>query len=136
MINILHCITNLNIMTLHFLNFNPLLHNGVVNGAESTQKINHYVIFASLKSDQLGKLINRIPLISSLPGYSSRMLAKSLRNPEMSTSILEDLPSKLDIKRHPPSILYSYSRGLVNMQQCNIHERQLIRLNTVPCSSH
>ena len=48
-------------MTLHYL-------NDVVNDGEATQKIDHYVIFASLKS----KLINRIPgwrlLISSLPG--------------------------------------------------------------------
>ena len=49
-------------MTLHYL-------NDVVNDGASTQKIDHYVIFASLK----GKLINRIPgwrlLISSLPGW-------------------------------------------------------------------
>ena len=56
---------------------------------------------ASLKSETMGKLINRIPgsrlLISSLPGSAS--LA-------MSTSILKALPGKLDIKRHSPSILY------------------------------
>ena len=32
------------IMTLHFL-------NDIANDAESTQKMNHYVIFASLKSE-------------------------------------------------------------------------------------
>ena len=38
-------------MTLHFL-------NDVANDAESTQKIDHYVIFASLQVNQLGQLIN------------------------------------------------------------------------------
>ena len=41
-------------MTLH-------LWNDVANDAESTQKIDHYFIFSSLKSNQLGKLINGIP---------------------------------------------------------------------------
>ena len=41
-------------MTLHFL-------NDVANEAESTQKIENYVIIASLKSETMGKLINRIP---------------------------------------------------------------------------
>ena len=41
-------------MTLHFL-------NDVANDTELTQKIDHYVIFASLKSTSLGKLINRKP---------------------------------------------------------------------------
>ena len=45
-------------MTLHFL-------NDIANDAESTQKIHHYVILASLKVNQLGKLINGI-LDSSL----------------------------------------------------------------------
>ena len=49
-------------------------------------KIDHYVIFASLKSEnQLGKLINRIPglrlLISSLPGLASRTHDDSLDKP-------------------------------------------------------
>ena len=51
--------------------------NDVVNDGESTQKIDHYVIFASLKS----KLINRIPgwrlLISSLPG--SALIERTLQ---------------------------------------------------------
>ena len=51
-------------MTLHFL-------NDVPNDPESTQNRN-YVIIASLKSETMGRLINRIPgsphLISSLPG--------------------------------------------------------------------
>ena len=61
----------------------------------------------------MGKLINRIPgsrlLISSLPGLaSSRMHVESLGEPPDSTSVLEALPGKLDIKRHSPSILYIY----------------------------
>ena len=50
-------------MMLHFLK--------VAYDAEST-KIENYVIIASLKSETMGKLMNRIPgsrlLISSLPG--------------------------------------------------------------------
>ena len=41
-------------MTLHFL-------NDVANDAESTQKIENYAIIARLKSETMGKLINRIP---------------------------------------------------------------------------
>ena len=64
-------------MTLLFL-------NDFANDAESTQKIDKYVIFAR-RVNQLGKLINRIPglrlLISSLLGSASRMLAESLGKP-------------------------------------------------------
>ena len=53
-------------MTLHLL-------NDIVNDADT--KIDHHVIFASLRVNQLAKLINRIPgsrlLISSLPGSAS-----------------------------------------------------------------
>ena len=56
-------------MTLHFL-------NDVANDPESTKKDN-YVIMASLKSDTMGKLINRIAglclLMSSLPVSVSRI---------------------------------------------------------------
>ena len=56
-------------MTLHLL-------NGVANDAESTQKIENYVIIASFENETMGKLINRIPglrlLISSLPGQALR----------------------------------------------------------------
>ena len=49
-------------MTLHVL-------NDVANDAESTQKIENYVIIASLESETTGELISRIPgprlLISS-----------------------------------------------------------------------
>ena len=48
-------------------------------------KIDHYVIFASLKSETMGKLINRIPglhlLILSLPGLALRMHVASLGKP-------------------------------------------------------
>ena len=59
-------------MMLHFL-------NGVANVAEN------YVIIASLKSETMGKLINRIPdlrlLISSLPGSALRTHVESLGKP-------------------------------------------------------
>ena len=65
-------------MTLHFL-------NDVTNVAESTTKIENYVIIASLKSETMGKLINRIPgsrlLISSLPGSALRTHVESLGKP-------------------------------------------------------
>ena len=48
-------------------------------------KINNYVIIASLKSESVGKLINRILgehlLISSLPGSALRMHVESLGKP-------------------------------------------------------
>ena len=49
------------------------------------QKIEIYIIIASLKSETMGKLINRIPglrlLISSLPGSALRMHIESLGKP-------------------------------------------------------
>ena len=48
-------------------------------------KIENNVIIASLKSETMGKLINRIPgshlLISSLPGSALRTLVESLGKP-------------------------------------------------------
>ena len=48
-------------------------------------KIEHYVIIASLKSETMGKLINRIPglclSISSLPGSALTMHVESLSKP-------------------------------------------------------
>ena len=74
--------------------------------------IENYVIIASLKSETMGKLINRIPgsrlLISSLPGSALRTFVRMLNglaSLAMSTSVLKGLPGKLDIKRHSPSIL-------------------------------
>ena len=65
-------------MTLHVL-------NDVANDAESTHKIENYIIIASLKSETVGKLINRIPAlclsISSLPGLALRMHVESLGKP-------------------------------------------------------
>ena len=61
-------------MTLHFL-------NDEAKGAEATFKIENYVMIASLKSETMGKLKNRIPgsrlLISSLPGSALRTLVES-----------------------------------------------------------
>ena len=64
-------------MTLHFLNDVVMMLN--------QQKNENYVIIASLKSETMGKLINRIPgsrlLISSLPGSALRTLVESLGKP-------------------------------------------------------
>ena len=73
------------------------------------RKLRHKI--ASLKTETIGKLINRIPgsllLISSLPGLALRTHVESLRKPRDSTRDLKALPGKLDIKRQSPSILYS-----------------------------
>ena len=49
------------------------------------EKIENYVIIACLKSETMGKLINRIPssclLISSLPGSALRTHVESLGKP-------------------------------------------------------
>ena len=70
------------------------------------------VIIAILKSESVGKLINRIPsfllLISSLPGSAFRTHVDRSARLAMSTIILRALPGKLDIKRHSPSILYVF----------------------------
>ena len=64
-------------MTLHFLNDVVMTLN--------QQKNENYVIIASLKSETMGKLINRIPgsrlLISSLPGSALRTHVESLGKP-------------------------------------------------------
>ena len=64
-------------MTLHFLKDVVMTLN--------QQKNENYVIIASLKSETMGKLINRIPgsrlLISSLPGSALRALVESLGKP-------------------------------------------------------
>ena len=63
-------------MMLHFLNDVTIM---MLN-----QHIN-YIIIASLKSETMGKLINRIPgsrlLISSLPGSALRTHVKTLGKP-------------------------------------------------------
>ena len=91
-------------MTLHFL-------NDVPNDAGSTQNRN-YIIIASLKSETMGRLINRIPgsrlLISSLPGSALRTHVESLGKPRDVNKRSQALPGKLDIKRHSPNILYLY----------------------------
>ena len=61
--------------------------NDVFYDAESTQKNKNYGINASLKSESVGKLINRIDLpgsrllISSLRGSALRMHVESLGKP-------------------------------------------------------
>ena len=58
--------------------------NDVANGADQ-YKNRHYVIIASLKSETMGKLTNRIPgsrlLISNLPGLALRTHLISLGKP-------------------------------------------------------
>ena len=53
-------------MTLHFL-------NDVANDTESTQKIDNYVIIASMKSKTMGKLIKRIPGLRLLISNFTRL---------------------------------------------------------------
>ena len=76
-----------------------------------------YVIIANLKSETMGKLINRISgsrlLLSSLPGSALRSLMNRSAGLVMSTSVLKALPGKLDMKRHSPSILYLLVLGQV-----------------------
>ena len=59
--------------------------NDFAYDAEST-KIENSVIIASLKSNSMGKLINRIPgsrlLISNLPDSALRTLVESLGKPQ------------------------------------------------------
>ena len=59
--------------------------NAVANDAESTSKIENYVINVSLKSATMGKLISRLPgsrlLISSLPDSALRTHVESLGMP-------------------------------------------------------
>ena len=65
-------------MTLHFL-------NDVAIDTESTQKIDHCVKFASLKSESTWLADKKIPgsclLISSLPGSASRTRVESQGKP-------------------------------------------------------
>ena len=91
-------------MTLNFLNDVVMTLN--------QQKNENYVIIASLKSETMGKLINRIP--------GSRLLISSLLGkPRVSTRVLKTLPGKLDIKRHSPSILYILGMGFKIQLQHN-----------------
>ena len=89
-------------MTLYFFND--------ADDVEIDAKINNYFIIVILKSEPIGKLRNRILgshlLISSLPDLISRTHVESHSKPRNSTSILEAMPGKLDIKKQKPSILY------------------------------
>ena len=60
--------------------------------------IDIYIIIASLKSEPMGKLLNRIP--------SLRLLISSLLGLVGEHNHSQALPSDLDIKSHLPSILY------------------------------
>ena len=70
------------------------------------------VIITILKSELMGKLLNRIPglclLILSLPSPASKTHVELRRKPRDSTRVLNALSGKLDTKRHSPSILYFY----------------------------
>ena len=99
--------------------------------------IENYVIIASLKSESVAELINRIPdsslLISSLPGSVSRTHVESLGKPCDSTSVLEALPCNLDIKRHSPSILYTLtivSKAISAIQNICISNSKLLLSST------
>ena len=74
------------------------------------QQNENYFIITSLKSETMGKLINRIIgeclLISSLPGLALRIMLNRSASLMMSTSVLKALPGKLDIKRLSPSFHY------------------------------
>ena len=62
-----------------------------------------------MKSETMGKLINRIPgsrlLISSLPGLAFRTLVESISKPHD----VNKRSQSLDIKRYSPSILYIHA---------------------------
>ena len=88
--------------------------------------MDNYVIIACIKTEPTCKLINRIPglllLISSLPGLALRTHVKSLGKPCNSTSVLEALPGKLDIRRHSssiPNIQQSSQVGFTEVGQLN-----------------
>ena len=70
------------------------LFNDVANDAESTQQ-SSYIIIASLKSETMGKLINRIPgsrlLISSLPGSALRTHVEQLGKPRNVNKLSQSL---------------------------------------------
>ena len=80
-------------MTLHFL-------NDVANDAESTQKNRSL----RRRVNQLGKLINRIPGSCLLYQVNQTRLREGMLNRSaslaMSTTALEALSGKLDIKRY------------------------------------
>ena len=97
---------------VHFL-------NDVINDAESTQKSKNYTIIASLKSETMGKLINRIPgsrlLISRLPGSALRSHVESLGKPPDVNKRSKSLATKLDIK--VTHLVFSLSRQASRCQQ-------------------
>ena len=80
--------------------------------------IDSYVIIASLKSEPMGKLIDRTPgshlLIPSLPGSAliTHVESLGLLGLAMATSVLKALPGK----RHSPGILFLRCHMVQNYQ--------------------
>ena len=97
---------------VHFL-------NDVINDAKSTQKSKNYTIIASLKSETIGKLINRIAglrlLISRLPGSALRSHVESLDKPHDVNKRSKSLATKLDIK--VTHLVFSLSRQASRCQK-------------------
>ena len=71
--------------------------NDVANDAESTQKSKSYAISASLKSETMGKLINRIP--------GSRLLISSLLDSTLRTHV-ESLSKPRDVNKRSQSLAW------------------------------
>ena len=92
-------------MTLHFL-------NDVANDAESTNKIDNYVIIASLKGEKMGKLINRILgsrlLIRMSNRSASLAIQQALSKPCLVNLISNDTHLVFSIYR-----LYRLEKGVV-----------------------
>ena len=63
-------------------------------------------------------------LISSLPVSASKTQVELLSKPLDSTSILEVLPGKLDIKRHSPRILYIHISRWINIEAPHCEEME------------
>ena len=70
----------------------------------------HYSDSLDRRVNQLGKLINRTPgvclLIKVFQAWFQEYMLNHLTSLAMSSSVLEALPGKLDIKRHSPINLY------------------------------
>ena len=73
-------------------------------------KIDNYVIIIGLKSERIGKLIQRIQgsrlFDIKFTSLSFENACRINQQTSWSTSALEALPGKLDIKRSSPSILF------------------------------
>ena len=94
-------------------------------------KLRHY---RNLKSETMGKLINRIPGLCLDVKFTKLGIEKACwiarQDSKVSTSVLKALPGKPDIKRHSPSILkdtnHPYSRNLVaQLVECQTGDRRV-----------